>query len=68
MEIKNLSRVRRMALIAVLFNVFAVVLAALLLPGESKALVPVLALVLPMLTLSVVDGAFERRLGGHLPA
>jgi hypothetical protein len=68
MEIKNLSNVRRLALAAVLFNVVAILFAAIALPSELKALVPVLGLVLPMLTLSVIGGAAERRLGAHFAA
>lgn len=65
MDIENLSAVRRMALVAVVFNVFAILVTALLLPHAAAAILPIIALVLPLLTLTALDGVAERRLG-HL--
>ncbi|MEY4579673.1 MAG: hypothetical protein RL701_4376 [Pseudomonadota bacterium] len=66
MEIKNLSNVRRLALSAVIFNVLAIVTAAIALPHELSVLLPIVALVLPLLTLAGIESVAERRLGGGL--
>lgn len=68
MDLENLSAVRRLALVALVFNLLAVVVAALVLPSALRALVPVVALVLPMLSLAALEGAAERRLGAHFHA
>ncbi|MEY4579672.1 MAG: hypothetical protein RL701_4375 [Pseudomonadota bacterium] len=56
MPTKNLSNVRRFALIAVAGNFAAVALAATVLPRE---LLPIVGLMLPLLSLGVIEAAAE---------
>jgi cell division protein FtsW (lipid II flippase) len=65
METKNLSNVRRFALIAVVGNFAAVALAASVLPRE---LLPIVGLVLPLLSLGIIEAAAENRVGHQLAA
>jgi hypothetical protein len=70
MELKNLSKVRRLALLTVAGNLVATAIAALVLPRELAGIVPVVGLMLPLLSTAVLEGAAERQLGdlNHLPA
>ena len=63
MELKNLSKVRRLAVLGVLANVVAVAAAAIASPKELLVVVPLLALTLPLLTAAALEAAAERRLG-----
>lgn len=59
MELKNLTKVRRFALGAVAFNVAVTAAAAWLLPRELQVLLPVVALMLPLLSTAAVEAAAE---------
>ena len=63
MELKNLSKVRRLAVFGVIANILAVAAAAIVAPKELLVVVPVLALTLPLLTAAALEAAAERRLG-----
>lgn len=69
MDLKNLSNVRRLALVTVIGNLVATAVAALVLPRELAGIVPVVGLTLPLLSTAVLENAAERRLGDlhHLP-
>jgi len=70
MELENLSKVRRLALITVVGNLVAAAVAALVLPKELAGIVPVVGLTLPLLSTALLEGFAERRLGDlhHLPS
>jgi hypothetical protein len=59
MELKNLTKVRRFALGAVAVNLVAVAATAWLLPRELQVLLPLVALVLPLLSTAAVEAAAE---------
>lgn len=63
MELKNLIKVRRLALVAVVANLIGLVVAALVLPRELRVIVPVLALIVPLLTTALLESVAEKRLG-----
>ena len=60
MELKNLTKVRRFALGAVAVNLAITVATAWLLPKELQVLLPVVALVLPLLSTAAIEAAAER--------
>lgn len=55
METKNLSQARKLALGAVIGNVALLLGAAFALPEPARTIVPVMALVLPLLSMTVVE-------------
>ena len=63
MELKNLSKVRRLAVFGVIANIVAVAAAALAAPKELLVALPLLGLTLPLLTAAALEAAAERRLG-----
>jgi len=58
MDRTQLSKVRRLALVAVVSNLAALVLLSALLP---HVLLPVAALILPLITAAFVEAAIERK-------
>ena len=63
MELKNLSKVRRLAVFGVIANIVVVAAAALAAPKELLVVLPLLGLTLPLLTAAALEAAAERRLG-----
>jgi hypothetical protein len=63
MELKNLIKVRRIAVLAVAANVLAALAIAFVLPGELRGLLPVFALTVPLLTTALLESVAEKRLG-----
>jgi len=53
----NLANLRRWSIVAVVANVGIALVAAVVLPAQALALLPVLALTLPLLTTGVLDAA-----------
>ena len=66
MELKNIAKVRRVAASAVVANLAVVALAALILPEEVIGVLPVIGLILPLLTTSLVERVALR--GTNVPA
>jgi hypothetical protein len=58
----NLKTLRKWAVVAVVANVGATLLAAVVLPANAIGLLPILGLALPLLTTGVIDAAAQRRL------
>jgi hypothetical protein len=56
-EIKNVSKARKLALGAVIGNVALLLGAALALPEPARTILPVAALILPLISATVVEAA-----------
>jgi hypothetical protein len=68
MEFENISKVRRLAVAAVAANIMLMLLAAVALPRELIVVLPVAALILPLLTTAYVERVAERWFGKALPS
>jgi hypothetical protein len=68
MELENISKIRRLAVAAVVANITVMLLAAAALPRELMVVLPVAALILPLLTTAYVERVAERWFGKALPS
>jgi hypothetical protein len=68
MELENISKIRRLAVAAVAANITVMLAAAVALPRELIVVLPVAALILPLLTTAYVERVAERRVGKPLPS
>jgi hypothetical protein len=67
MELKNLTKLRRQAVLVVVSNVALVLAVAWALPSELHGVLPIVGLVLPLLSLGFIDAAAEARTSQAAP-